>query len=72
MGGFEEWLDMQIMFGDIFEKCKTKEELDRIHYDLEWAMDDCYGDRLEEIDPLKTTPMEAINLLYELKELSKK
>ena len=29
-------------------------------------------DRLEEIDPLKVTPMEAINLLYELKELSKK
>lgn len=29
-------------------------------------------ERLEEIDPLKTTPMEAINLLYELKELSKK
>lgn len=29
-------------------------------------------DRLEEIDPLKVTPMEAINLLYELKEMSKK
>lgn len=29
-------------------------------------------DRLQEIDPLKCTPMEAINLLYELKELSKK
>ena len=29
-------------------------------------------DRLEEIDPLKVTPMDAINLLYELKELSKK
>ena len=29
-------------------------------------------DRLDEIDPLKVTPMEAINLLYELKELSKK
>ena len=29
-------------------------------------------DRLEEIDPLKCTPMDAINLLYELKELSKK
>ena len=29
-------------------------------------------DRLKEIDPLKTTPMDAINLLYELKELSKK
>lgn len=28
--------------------------------------------KLEEIDPLKCTPMEAINLLYELKELSKK
>jgi DNA mismatch repair protein MutS len=29
-------------------------------------------ERLEEIDPLKCTPMDAINLLYELKELSKK
>ena len=29
-------------------------------------------DRLKEIDPLKCTPMDAINLLYELKELSKK
>lgn len=29
-------------------------------------------DKLEEIDPLKCTPMDAINLLYELKELSKK
>lgn len=28
-------------------------------------------DRLKEIDPLKCTPMEAINILYELKELSK-
>ena len=29
-------------------------------------------DKLSEIDPLKVTPMDAINLLYELKELSKK
>ncbi len=29
-------------------------------------------DKLNEIDPLKITPMDAINLLYELKELSKK
>ena len=29
-------------------------------------------ERLDEIDPLKTTPMDAINILYELKELSKK
>ena len=28
--------------------------------------------RLKDIDPLKTTPMDAINILYELKELSKK
>ncbi len=28
--------------------------------------------RLEDIDPLKTTPMDAINILYELKELSRK
>ncbi len=29
-------------------------------------------ERLEEIDPLKMTPIDAINILYELKELSKK
>ena len=29
-------------------------------------------DRVKDIDPLNTTPMEAINILYELKELSKK
>ena len=29
-------------------------------------------ERLEEINPLEVTPMEAINLLYELKEISKK
>ena len=29
-------------------------------------------DKLKTIDPLKMTPMDAINLLYELKELSKK
>ncbi len=29
-------------------------------------------EKLDEVDPLKTTPMEAINILYELKELSKK
>ena len=29
-------------------------------------------EKLKEIDPLKTTPMDAINILYELKELIKK
>ena len=29
-------------------------------------------EKLKEIDPLKCTPMEAINILYELKELNKK
>ncbi len=29
-------------------------------------------EKLKDIDPLKTTPMDAINILYELKELSKK
>ena len=29
-------------------------------------------EKLDLIDPLKVTPMEAINLLYELKETSKK
>ena len=29
-------------------------------------------DKLKDVDPLKITPMDAINILYELKELSKK
>ena len=32
---------------------------------------DVIGDRLNEIDPLQTTPIEALNILYELKELYK-
>lgn len=50
---FEKYLDLQIMFGDIFEKCKTKQELDSMRYDLECAMDDCYSDRLEEIEDIE-------------------
>lgn len=33
---------------------------------------DVLRDRLDQIDPLQVTPMEAINLLYELKELNNK
>ncbi len=29
-------------------------------------------ERLKDIDPLKVTPLESLNILYELKEISKK
>lgn len=47
---FEKHLDISIMFDDIFAKCKTKEELDAMQYDLACAMDDCYSERLSEIE----------------------
>lgn len=44
----------------------------QVSFSFDDSFDSPVLNRLEEIDPLKCTPMEAINLLYELKELSKK
>jgi DNA mismatch repair protein MutS len=59
-----------------YEKGSKKDKVDtssQLSFDFDAPQeDDKVKERLEEIDPLKTTPMDAINILYELKELSKK
>ena len=53
-------------------KNKNSNDLsEQVTFNFDIVQDNKVIDRLKEIDPLKTTPMEAINLLYELKELSK-
>ena len=54
------------------EKQMSRGEQVSFDFDTPEPVNNKVLDRLEEIDPLKTTPIEAINLLYELKELSKK
>ena len=59
-----------------YEKGSKKDKVDtssQLSFDFDAPQEeDKVKTRLEEIDPLKTTPMDAINILYELKELSKK
>ena len=61
---------------DYYEKNETKtvsRKSEQVMFDFdEPEKNSEVLDRLKEIDPLKCTPMDAINLLYELKELSKK
>ena len=56
---------------------KNKGSIDsvtQLHMDFDETNDkpNLVKERLDEINPLEVTPMEAINLLYELKEISKK
>lgn len=54
---------------------KTKKEEShsaQISFDFTEPVNDDIKDKLAEIDPLNTTPLEAINILFELKEMSKK
>ena len=59
-----------------FYENNDKKEVDRssqIEFDFNESLEDNEVlNKLKEIDPLKCTPMDAINILYELKELSKK
>ena len=59
-----------------FYENNDKKEVDRssqIEFDFNESVEDNEVlNKLKEIDPLKCTPMDAINILYELKELSKK
>ena len=60
---------------DYFEENGKKSDVttsNQLSFDFSEPEESDVLKRLKEIDPLKTTPMEAINLLYELKELSKK
>ncbi len=53
-------------------KDKSGEELsEQVAFNFDTNNDSKVLKRLEDIDPLNITPMEAINILYELKELSK-
>lgn len=57
-------------------KTKTKKEESSVQLSINFEepkekKDDLLKERLNEIDPLRITPMEAINLLYELKEMNK-
>ena len=42
---FEKHLDLQEMFDDIFEKCKTIEELHGMQSDLIDIIENCYWER---------------------------
>lgn len=63
---------------DILNYYESKEDLvkgrnvEQVSFDFDGEENNKVLDKLDEIDPLKITPMDAINLLYELKELSKK
>lgn len=46
-------LDLEIMFGDIFEKCKTEDELDWAKEQIEGALETAYDDMLLELDMRK-------------------
>ncbi len=54
------------------EKQMTRGEQVSFDFDTQEQTNNEVLERLNEIDPLKTTPIDAINILYELKELSKK
>lgn len=49
---------------------KTKKNNEQIKFNFV-EKEDKLRDRLKEINPLELTPMEAINILYELKTLDK-
>ncbi len=53
-------------------KKKTKSTNEQLTFVLEEKNNDPLKERLKEIDPLTLTPMEAINVLYELKNLENK
>ncbi len=55
------------------DKKQTKHHAEQIAFNLdEEPKKDEVKEKLNEIDPLNMTPMEAMNLLYQLKEMSKK
>ena len=64
--------DEILAFYEADSKQKRKEELDD-NIQLTMAFDeeekkDPLKEKLEKIDPLRLTPLEALNILYELKE----
>lgn len=59
----------------VYEKNSSKPSnrpVEQVSFDFETPNTSDIEERLKEIDPLKITPIEAINILYELKEQLKK
>jgi len=71
----KELLDRAEEVLNYFENNGKKSDVttsNQLAFDFSEPQESEVENKLKEIDPLKTTPMEAINILYELKELSKK
>ena len=71
----KDLLDRATEVLNYFENTSKKSEVttsNQLAFDFSEPVPSEVEKRLEEIDPLKTTPMDAINILYELKELSRK
>ena len=71
----KELLDRANEVLDYFEdtgKKSTVTSSNQLSFDFSEPTESEVEKRLDEIDPLKTTPMDAINILYELKELNRK
>ncbi|MDE6292679.1 MAG: DNA mismatch repair protein MutS, partial [Bacilli bacterium] len=54
------------------KKEKTSGHAEQIAFVLEEEKKDEVKELLKDVDPLNTTPMDALNILFKLKELSKK
>ena len=71
----KELLDRATEVLDYFEDNGKKSAVtssSQLSFDFSEPKESEVEKRLDEIDPLKTTPMDAINILYELKELNRK
>jgi hypothetical protein len=46
-------LELEFMFADIFEECKTEEELEWVKEQIEGALENAYDNMLLELDSRK-------------------
>ena len=51
------------------EKAKVKPTTTQLSMDLEEEKTDLLREKLKSVDPLHLTPMDALNLIFELKEI---
>ena len=42
-------LDLEIMFGDIFEECKTEKDMEWAKYQIDGVLECAYEDRLSDL-----------------------
>ncbi len=72
----EELLKRAQEFLDFYENEKQKKNTnimaEQITFDLDSPKEDELEELLKNLDPLSITPLEAINLIFKIKEISKK